>query len=82
MNDEDKLGLFTSRGRLLIQVIKSPGITTRELAKDLFLTRRSVWGSIGELRHMGYLLVKREGRKHHYSISQFGLSELRKLLEE
>lgn len=75
------LTLFTARGRLLIKVMEQPRITTKELGDSLFLTRRTVWGAIGELRRLGYLAVSKEGRAHRYSISSFGLAELRKLTE-
>lgn len=80
--------LFTARGRLLIEVTNKPGTTVKELAKVLFLTKRSVWGIVGELRGMGYLtaatgelILGSDRRTHHYFISSFGLAELRKLTE-
>lgn len=76
-----KPNLFTARGRLLIQVVDKPGTTVKELSKDLFLTKRSVWGMIGELRDAGYLAVRKKGRTHHYTVSSFGLAKLRKLTE-
>ncbi len=71
----DKSNLFTARGRLLISVMEKPGITVSELSKELFLTRRSVWGMIGELRSVGYLIVRKAGKAHHYSLSEHGLTE-------
>ncbi|KKL14858.1 hypothetical protein LCGC14_2511470 [marine sediment metagenome] len=89
LSKKKELGLFTARGRLLIQVTKKPGTTIKELSKDLFLTKRSVWGIVGELRSIGYLTVTTgelilgsDGRTHHYFISSFGLAELRKLTEQ
>lgn len=73
--------LFTSRGQLLISIMNRPGVTIKELATELFLTRRTVWGMIGGLRRKGYLVIRKEGRAHHYHISAYGLSELRKLTE-
>ncbi len=73
--------LFTAKGQLLIRIVERPGVTVRELAEDRFLTRRSVWGMIGELRKAGYLMVRKDGTVHHYNISAFGLTELRKLTE-
>ena len=73
--------LFTTSGRLLIQIIENPDTTIKDLSKDLFLTRRTIWGIIGELRKMGYLIIRKQGKTHHYTISAFGLAELRKLTE-
>jgi hypothetical protein len=32
------------------------------------LTRRSIWGIIGDLRQAGVVKVRREGRRHHYVV--------------
>ncbi len=74
-------GLFSARGRLLIEVVDKPGIIVSALAGNLFLTKRTVWGIVGELRAMGYLLVTAKGRVHHYYVSDLALTELRKLTE-
>lgn len=74
--------IFTSRGRILIHIVKNPEITIKRLSKDLYLTKRSIWGIIGELRSLGYLIVKREDREHHYSISASGISQLKNLIGE
>ena len=81
----NKLDLFSSKGRLLIQVAKKPGTTILELAENLFVTKRTVYGMVGELRSIGYLVVKKgrpDGRAHHYYVSSCGLAELRKLTEQ
>ena len=77
--------LFTARGRLLIEVMDKPGIIINALASNLYLTKRTVWGIVGELRSMGYLGVKTakgDRRTHHYYVSSLGLAELRKLTEQ
>lgn len=73
--------LFTARGRLLIKVLDKPGITIKELAERLFLTRRSIWGCVGELRSADYLIAVKKGRMHRYYITDRALDELRKLTE-
>ena len=78
----ENLELFTSRGQVLICILQKPGITIKDLSISRFLTRRTVWGIIGELRGLGYLVIKKEGKEHHYSVSLFGLSELKNLLKE
>ena len=79
----DEPGLFTARGRLLIYVMKNPGTTIQSLSRDLFLTRRTIWGVVGELRRAEYLRIEKVGRKlgrkHCYFVSERGLSELKKL---
>ncbi len=33
------------------------------------LTRRTVWGLIGDLRRAGMLQVRKQGRRHHYTVN-------------
>jgi len=33
------------------------------------LTRRTVWGLIGDLRRAGTLHVRKQGRRHHYTVN-------------
>lgn len=75
-----KAGIFTAMGRVLIRITEQPGITINELTEDLFLTKRTIWELIGELRSMGYLTIRKEGRRHHYYVSAFGSSELKELV--
>ena len=77
---DESSGLFTAKGRLLVEVMDKPGITINELADNLFLTRRTVWGYVGELRRMGYLRIKKRGKTHHYFITSLALLDLRKLI--
>lgn len=81
----DESGLFTAKGRLLLEIIETPGTTIAELAKSCFLTKRSIWGYIDMLRRMKYIVVrtvKRDRRTHHYYVSSLGLTELRRLTEQ
>ena len=71
--------LFTSRGRLLLKVKANPGITIKGLAEVLFLTRRSVWGIVGELRHAGYLTIVKKGKTHHYYVTGYALEDVNEL---
>ncbi len=33
------------------------------------LTRRTIWGIIGDLRRAGMLKVRKDGRVHHYEVN-------------
>lgn len=33
------------------------------------LTQRTVWGLIGDLRRADMLKIRREGRRHHYTVN-------------
>ena len=43
--------------------------SVRDIAEALFLTRRTIWGIVGDLRKGGMIHVRKEGRRHHYSLN-------------
>ena len=47
----------------------APDCTTKEIAEALCVTDRTVWGIIGDLRRAGMLRVRKEGRRHHYTVN-------------
>src|SRR2546426_11077978 len=60
--------LVSSHGAVLFYVALNPGCTIREIAEEMSLTQRTVWGLIGDLRRAEMLQVRRDGRPHHYTI--------------
>jgi predicted transcriptional regulator len=61
--------LVSSHGAILFYVAVNPDCTIKEIAAAMSLTRRTVWGVIGDLRRAGMLDVRKEGRRHHYSVN-------------
>ena len=59
----------SSHGTVLIQIAANPDCTISEIADALSLTRRSIWGIIGDLRQKGMLKVRKNGRRHHYTVN-------------
>jgi hypothetical protein len=59
----------SSHGTVLIQIAANPDCTIREIADGLSLTRRTVWGIVGDLRQRGMLNVRKNGRRHHYTVN-------------
>jgi biotin operon repressor len=59
----------SSYGTVLIYIAANPHSTIEEIADALYLTRRSVWGTIGALRAGGQISVVRLGRRHHYYVN-------------
>ena len=59
----------SSHGTVLIQIAANPDCTISEIADALSLTRRSIWGIIGDLRQSGMLKVRKNGRRHHYTVN-------------
>ena len=59
----------SSHGAVLYCIAADPDCTIKELAEALCLTRRAVWGIISDLRRAGMLRVRKEGRRHHYTVN-------------
>ena len=64
--------LVSSHGSILFYIAVYPDCTIKEIAEAMSLTRRTVWGVIGNLRREGMLHVRKEGRRHHYSVNMDG----------
>ena len=61
--------LVSSHGAVLFYVAVHPECTIRQIADDMALTQRTVWGLIGDLRRAEMLNVRRDGRRHHYTVN-------------
>ena len=61
--------LVSSHGSVLFYIAVNPDCTIKEIADDMALTQRTVWGLIGDLRRAEMLDVRREGRRHHYTVN-------------
>ncbi len=59
----------SSHGAVIYCNAAAPDCTTKEIAEALGLTGRTVWGIIGDLRRAGMLRVRKEGRRHHYTVN-------------
>ncbi len=61
--------LVSSHGSVLFYIAVNPDCTIREVAEEMSLTQRTIWGLIGDLRRAGMLNIRREGRRHHYTVN-------------
>ena len=61
--------LVSSHGAVLFYVAAHPQCTIAEIADELALTHRTVWGLIGDLRRAGMLHVHKDGRRHRYEVN-------------
>ena len=59
----------SSHGAVLFCIAADPGCTVIDLADILCLTRRTIWGRVGDLRRAGMLEIRKDGRVHHYHIN-------------
>jgi hypothetical protein len=61
--------LVSSHGSILFYIAANPDCTVDEIMDRMSLTRRTVWGIVGDLRRAGMLKVRRNGRNHHYTVN-------------
>jgi predicted transcriptional regulator len=61
--------LVSSHGAVLFYIAAHPECTIRQISDDMALTQRTVWGLIGDLRRAGMLNIRRDGRRHHYTVN-------------
>jgi DNA-binding IclR family transcriptional regulator len=61
--------LVSSHGSVLILIAAKPDCTIREIADAMSLTCRSVRSIVGDLRRAGMLNVRKEKRRHHYTVN-------------
>ncbi len=54
---------------MLFCIAANQDCTISDLSESLFLTRRTVWGIVGDLRRAGMLNVRKNGRRNHYSVN-------------
>jgi hypothetical protein len=61
--------LVSSHGAIVFYVAAHPNCTTNEIAEAMALTHRTVWGLLGDLRRARMLDVRRDGRRHRYTVN-------------
>lgn len=61
--------LVSSHGAVLFYIAAHPECTIRQISGEMALTQRTVWGLIGDLRRADMLNVRRDGRRHHYTVN-------------
>jgi hypothetical protein len=64
--------LVSSHGSILFYIAANPDCTVEDIMDGMSLTRRTVWGIIGDLRRAGMLDARRNGRLHHYNVNLDG----------
>ena len=69
MTMENHWYLVSSHGAILFYIAVNPECTIKEIAEAMSLTRRTVWGVIGDLRRAEMLQIRKEGRRHHYTVN-------------
>ena len=61
--------LLSAQGRILFYVAACPDAPVDEIARNLGLTERAVWGVVRGLRQRGMIHLRKKGRRHFYAIN-------------
>ena len=70
--DEAGWRLLCSHGGALVYIARHPGCTAEDVSAALVVTPRTVWRLIGDLKREGLIRVRKEGKRHRYSINEQG----------
>src|SRR2546428_10948605 len=62
--------LVSIHGAVLFYIAVYPECTIRQIADEMALTQRTVWGLIGDLRREGMVKGRHRGRGHHDTIQR------------
>ena len=65
--------LLSSRGRVLTYIAHHPGCGVKDMADGMFLTQRTIWGVIGQLRP--FLRITKHGKEHSYEVADMLLCQ-------
>jgi predicted transcriptional regulator len=61
-------GFLTNHGRVLLCIAHDPGVRLRDIASELAITERTVYGIVTDLTDAGYLTKEKDGRRNRYEI--------------
>jgi DNA-binding transcriptional ArsR family regulator len=61
--------LLSAHGFVLFYISLRPGCTVTEISDGVSLAPRSVYGTLGDLRRAGMIDVRKDGRRHYYSVN-------------
>ena len=61
--------LLSAQGKVLFYTALCPVCSVQEIATSLGLTERAVWGIIRDLRRNDMLHLRRDNRRHRYSVN-------------
>lgn len=61
--------LLSPQGRVLFYIAACPDAPVEEIARNLDLTERAVWGVVRALRQEGMIHLRKRGRRHFYLIN-------------
>ena len=67
--DAGEFSILSAQGRVLFHIAVCPDSPVQEIASNLDLTERAVWGVVRELRHNSMIHLRKKGRRHYYALN-------------
>jgi hypothetical protein len=64
MSEKNHWSLVYSQGSILLYIAEIPDYTISQIADAMSLTRKKVWGLVGDLRREGMPRIREESRRH------------------
>jgi biotin operon repressor len=61
--------LLSPQGRVLFYFAACPDSPVDDVARNLGLTERAVWGVVRDLRRHGMIRLRKRGRRHLYAVN-------------
>jgi hypothetical protein len=59
---------LTNHAQVLLCIAHDPGVRLRDIAVSLGITERSAYGIVTDLAKAGYMVKRKDGRRHRYQI--------------
>ena len=63
-----KWGFLTNHALVLLCIARDPGARLRDIAADVGITERSVFGIVSDLAAAGYVVKEKGGRRNRYHV--------------
>ena len=70
MTSRKTMRLFCSHGAALFYIALHQDCTSQDLTAAFVVTKRTIWGLIGDLKDAGLINIRKEGRVNHYTIKE------------
>jgi hypothetical protein len=67
--DSGEFSILSAQGRVLFHIAVCPDSPVQEIASNLDLTERAVWGVVRELRQSSMIHLRKKGRRHYYALN-------------
>jgi hypothetical protein len=68
IDDMESCSFLTNHARVLLRIAQDPGARLRDIAADLGITERSVYGIVADLTQAGYVVKQKDGHRNRYQI--------------